>query len=110
MRWMFDRHMELKEGMLVPIQGQGEEVEFGREEPLHLECRAFLQAMASRRPLTNGRSGLRVLNVLQAALPRDQGGAAAGRGLGDPAIQRKCQVAWPILRRNGSVTGSDPRA
>ena len=47
---MFDRHVELKGGMPVPIQGQGEEVEFGREEPLRLECRAFLGAMASQRP------------------------------------------------------------
>lgn len=65
---LFDRRVELKEGMPVPVRGQGEEVAFERHEPLRLECEAFLRAVATRRPpLTDGRSGLRVLSVLQAA-------------------------------------------
>ncbi len=65
---LFDRRVDVKEGMPVPFPGQGEEVEFGREEPLRVECQAFLRAITTRRsPLTDGQSGLRVLNVLQAA-------------------------------------------
>jgi len=65
---LFDRRVELKEGMPVPVQGQGEEVAFERHEPLRRECEAFLRAVATRQPpLTDGRSGLRVLSVLQAA-------------------------------------------
>ncbi len=52
----------------VPIKGPGEDVAFAPDEPLRLECEAFLQAIATRiPPLTDGESGLRVLNVLEAA-------------------------------------------
>jgi predicted dehydrogenase len=52
----------------VPIKGPGEPVEFAADEPLRLECEAFLQSIANRTsPLTDGESGLRVLKVLQAA-------------------------------------------
>jgi predicted dehydrogenase len=65
---LYDQRVELKEGEPVPIQGHGEEVPFASDEPLRLECQAFLEAMCTRRPpLTDGPSGLRVLKVLQAA-------------------------------------------
>lgn len=41
---------------------------FGRDEPLRLECQAFLHAVATRNPpLTDGASGMRVLRILEAA-------------------------------------------
>ena len=65
---LYDQRVELQEGEPVPIKGSGEEVAFSSDEPLTLECRAFLNAIRTRRnPLTDGRSGLRVLKVLQAA-------------------------------------------
>ncbi len=65
---LYDQRVEIQEGQPTPIKGQGEEVSFGEEEPLRLECEAFLDAVRTRRPpLTDGRSGLRVLQVLQAA-------------------------------------------
>lgn len=65
---LFDRRVEVKDQMPVPVQGQGEEISFDRGEPLRLECQAFLRAVASRiAPLTDGWSGLRVLHVLQSA-------------------------------------------
>jgi predicted dehydrogenase len=65
---LYDQRVELQEGEPVPVQGPGEEVPFAREEPLRLECQAFLEALATRRPpITDGLSGLRVLKVLQAA-------------------------------------------
>ena len=65
---LYDQRVEVKEGQPVPIKGNGDEVAFGEQEPLRLECEAFLEAMRTRRPpVTDGRSGLRVLQVLQAA-------------------------------------------
>lgn len=65
---LHDQRVELKEGEPMPIRGEGEPVAFANQEPLRLECQAFVEAMVSRTPpLTDGESGLRVLKVLQAA-------------------------------------------
>lgn len=65
---LYDQRVELQAGQPVPIKGKGEEVAFDSAEPLQLECQAFLDAITSRKsPLTDGKSGLRVLSVLQAA-------------------------------------------
>jgi predicted dehydrogenase len=65
---LYDQRVELQAGQSVPIKGKGEEVAFDANEPLRLECQAFLEAVSTRQPaLTDGHSGLRVLKVLQAA-------------------------------------------
>ena len=65
---LYDQRVEVKAGEPVPIRGEGERVPFTDQEPLRLECQAFIEAMVSRKaPLTDGESGLRVLKVLQAA-------------------------------------------
>jgi predicted dehydrogenase len=65
---LYDQRVEVKAGEPVPIRGEGERVPFADQEPLRLECQAFIEAMVSRKaPLTDGESGLRVLKVLQAA-------------------------------------------
>lgn len=65
---LYDQRVDLREGEPIPVKGNGEEVPFSSDEPLRLECQAFLSAIETRRPpLTDGRSGLRVLKVLQAA-------------------------------------------
>jgi len=65
---LYDQRVELQEGRPVPIKGKGDLVEFGKDEPLALECKAFLKAIETRQPpLTDGQSGLRVLQVLQTA-------------------------------------------
>jgi predicted dehydrogenase len=65
---LYDQRVELQAGQPVPIKGKGEAVAFDSSEPLRLECQAFLDAITTRQaPLTDGTSGLRVLNVLQAA-------------------------------------------
>lgn len=65
---LYDQRVEWQEGQPVPIRHEGVAVEYVGDEPLRLECQAFLDAMATRQsPLTDGQSGLRVLRVLQAA-------------------------------------------
>ena len=65
---IYDRRVELGTGDPVPIRGDGVLVPFDGAEPLRLECAAFLEAVSSRRPpLTDGATGLRVLEVLEAA-------------------------------------------
>jgi len=65
---LYDQRVEWKEGQPIPVKNAGEVVEFSQDEPLRRECEAFLEAMETRRPpVTDGRSGLRVLRVLQAA-------------------------------------------
>lgn len=65
---LHDQRVEVHEGEPIPVKGDGEEVAFAADEPLRLECQAFLQAMSTRQPpITDGESGLRVLKVLQAA-------------------------------------------
>src|ERR1043165_1523143 len=65
---LYDQRVELKEGQPIPIKGEGEAVSFSNDEPLLVECQAFLNSMVSRKPpITDGHSGLRVLQVLQSA-------------------------------------------
>lgn len=65
---LYDQRVEVKDGNPVPIKGDGDLVAFGEDEPLSLECRAFLEAVKTRQPpVTDGLSGLRVLQVLQCA-------------------------------------------
>lgn len=65
---LYDQRVELKEHGPIPVKGAGELVPFAADEPLRLECEAFLTAMHTRRPpITDGESGLRTLKVLQAA-------------------------------------------
>ena len=65
---LYDQHVDVRNGEPIPIKGDGLEVPYPADEPLRLECEAFLAAIMSRQhPLTDGASGLRVLKVLQAA-------------------------------------------
>ena len=65
---LYDQRVDLREGEPVPIKKKGEEIPFPSDEPLRLECQAFLSAVETRRPpVADGASGLRVLRVLQAA-------------------------------------------
>lgn len=65
---LYDLHVDVRNGQLTPVQGTGQKVGFPADEPLRLECQAFLSAMASRQPpLTDGVSGVQVLKVLQVA-------------------------------------------
>ena len=65
---VYDKRVDRNGDIPVPFQGEGSELAFAGDEPLRLECQAFLDAVVSRRPpLTDGASGLATLRVLQAA-------------------------------------------
>ncbi|MBF2052862.1 MAG: Gfo/Idh/MocA family oxidoreductase [Candidatus Sericytochromatia bacterium] len=65
---LYDQRVDIEAGQPVPIKGEGKTIAFASDEPLRLECEAFLAAITTRQnPLTDGRSGLSVLKVLQAA-------------------------------------------
>ena len=65
---VYDQHVDVRNGEPIPIKGDGLEITYSPDEPLRLECQAFISAITTRQsPLTDGASGLRVLKVLQAA-------------------------------------------
>ncbi len=65
---LHDQRVEIEDGAPVPIRGEGRVIPYEKQEPLRLECEAFLEAIQTReQPLTDGASALRVLRVLQAA-------------------------------------------
>lgn len=65
---LYDQRVDLREEGPVPVKGEGHVIEYSSDEPLRLECQAFLAALETREPpLTDARSGLQVLRVLQAA-------------------------------------------
>jgi len=65
---VYDQRVEWHKGEPVPVKHTGDRIVYNDQEPLRVECTAFLQAIATREPpLTDGASGLRVLRVLQSA-------------------------------------------
>jgi predicted dehydrogenase len=65
---LYDQRVEIDNGEAKPITDAGQLVSFSSDEPLRLECEAFLRAMDTREPpITDGSSALRVLRVLECA-------------------------------------------
>lgn len=97
---------------------EGSEVVFrGDGEPLRLECEHFLEAVRTRRPpVTDGRSGLEVLRVLEeaqrqlgpaagpAAGPAGRPAAGAGDDVGDDVMVHESAYVDP-----GAVIGRGTR-
>jgi UDP-2-acetamido-3-amino-2,3-dideoxy-glucuronate N-acetyltransferase len=74
---LYPHRIEWRETMPVPIRAEADQVSLEEGEPLKLECQHFLDCIESgRRPLTDGREGVRVLRVLSRA-SEALGGAAA---------------------------------
>ncbi len=64
---LYKHKIERTGGMPIPHQQEASLVEFNIAEPLKVECQHFLDCLISRqRPRTDGISGLRVLEVLDA--------------------------------------------
>ncbi len=65
---LHDQRVDVTDGAPVPVLGEGTKIPYAADEPLRLQCQAFVDAIATRRPpLTDADSALRVLRVLQAA-------------------------------------------
>lgn len=63
-----DQHVDFASGVPAMFKGEVHAETLPADEPLRLECAAFLESIATRRqPLTDGLSGLRVMAVLEAA-------------------------------------------
>jgi len=64
---LFDQHVDLNERQPILQKGPTDIVPLSTEEPLRRECEEFIHSVESRcRPRTDGKSGVRVLRVLQA--------------------------------------------
>ena len=73
---IYDKGIEWRAGLPVPRQTAETTLFFEELEPLRLECEHFLSCVQERKqPLTDGRSALKVLKVLQASqMSLEQGG------------------------------------
>jgi UDP-2-acetamido-3-amino-2,3-dideoxy-glucuronate N-acetyltransferase len=64
---LFNHAVEWVGRLPVARMEEGEPVPFPQEEPLRAECRHFLECIATRkRPDTDGKEGVRVLEILEA--------------------------------------------
>lgn len=64
---LYENEIEWTNNVPVPHQHQATRVEFNMVEPLRVECQHFLDCLKSRQtPITNGFSGLKVLEILDA--------------------------------------------
>ncbi len=64
---LYPHKVEWKNRIPTAIKAKGEVVALDKQEPLKTECQHFIDSVRSRKaPLTDGREGLRVLNVLDA--------------------------------------------
>jgi UDP-2-acetamido-3-amino-2,3-dideoxy-glucuronate N-acetyltransferase len=90
----YDHKIDWVDGLPVPRPEEAQRIACGDGEPLKAECRHFLECLATReRPRTDGRKGLKVLRILEAAQESlkskgkeisvmEEKGERAGRGAG----------------------------
>jgi UDP-2-acetamido-3-amino-2,3-dideoxy-glucuronate N-acetyltransferase len=65
---LYPHKIRWEEHVPVPDKGEPERLDISRAEPLRLECEHFLDCISNRKkPLTDGREGLRVIRVLNAS-------------------------------------------
>lgn len=65
---LYDRGIDWAEGEPVPRKNEWQSISYPDTEPLKAECRHFLDCVRERKqPLTDGRNGIEVLQILDAA-------------------------------------------
>ena len=89
---VFPHRVDWRDGLPEPVRADAEAVHLKAGEPLEHECRHFLECVATgATPRTDGREGLRVLRVLQAAeqaIEARSGHPRRGAGAGSaPSIE-----------------------
>ncbi|SVC42537.1 uncharacterized protein METZ01_LOCUS295391, partial [marine metagenome] len=61
---IYDQWVEIQNTNLTPISGNVSDIAYDNTEPLKIECEAFIESIATRKnPLTDGESGLKVLQI-----------------------------------------------
>ncbi len=84
---LYPHEIHWKNNMPVPTKAEAERVEIPQAEPLHMECRHFLECVSEgRQPITDGQEGLRVLQILNAG-QRSLDGHSGKIRLTSPASQ-----------------------
>lgn len=64
---LYDQHVDFDNRRPVLQKGESKVVEIAADEPLRKECEHFINCIATRaQPLTDGKSGIQVLKILQA--------------------------------------------
>jgi UDP-2-acetamido-3-amino-2,3-dideoxy-glucuronate N-acetyltransferase len=65
---LYPHQIQWKNHMPVPTKAESERVDISEEEPLRQECLHFMECISDgSKPITDGREGLKVLNVLNAS-------------------------------------------
>lgn len=93
----------------VPAKAEPERLEIPRDEPLKLECEHFLEAFVNgRTPLTDGREGVRVLKVLNAAQESlDNGGGSVPIRAGEARPEAAPEPERPFFVHETAVVDDD---
>jgi UDP-2-acetamido-3-amino-2,3-dideoxy-glucuronate N-acetyltransferase len=84
---LYAHEIKWQDNVPVPAKAEPEKQDIPQAEPLRVECQQFLECMANgKQPLTDGREGLKVLQILNASQRSlDQGGQKVGLGTDDAA-------------------------
>jgi UDP-2-acetamido-3-amino-2,3-dideoxy-glucuronate N-acetyltransferase len=84
---LYAHHVDWRAGVPEPVRAEAQPIPVKEGEPLEAECRHFLECVATgATPRTDGREGVRVLRVLQAA-ERSLEQSAPSTGTRSPAIE-----------------------
>jgi len=66
--FLYPHQIKWENNIPIPAKAEPEKVDIPEDEPLKLECKHFIDCIASnQRPLTDGYEGLRVLKILNAS-------------------------------------------
>ena len=92
---LYPHQINWKDNMPVPTRAEPEKVKIPEAEPLRQECEHFLKCMETgETPRTDGREGLRVLKVLNAA---------------QRSLNENADRVYPQLCLDAENRGADPR-
>ena len=95
---LYPHEIKWQNNVPVPSKADPERLDIPQAEPLRQECAHFLACIANgQRPATDGREGLRVLHVLNAAQGALDGGAKGGG--------QRTEDRWQRTEDRGRKTG-----
>ncbi|MGM0662988.1 MAG: Gfo/Idh/MocA family oxidoreductase [Thermodesulfobacteriota bacterium] len=106
---LYAHQIQWQDHLPVPSKAEPERPDIPQDEPLHLECMHFLDAFTNgRTPFTNGREGLRVLKVLNAAQESlDNWGGAVPISSGEARAEPEPSPGKPFFVHETAVVDDD---